>query len=85
MRAMRSGSKNAGLFLEPADVFHDVIDLLGFHCIDLRHVAELPMMSLDAIGRRSLKRRVAVMIRLIDFVDERWTLSGSDSADPMAG
>lgn len=82
---MKSGSKNAGLFLEPADIFHDLIDLLRFHRIDLRHVAELPMMSFDSIGRRSLKRRVAVMIRLIDFVDERWTLSGSDSADPMAG
>lgn len=82
---MRLGSKNAGLFLEPTDVFHDLIHILRFHRIDLRHVAKLPMMSFDSIGCRSLKRYVAVMIRLIDFVKKRWALSGSDSTDPVAG
>jgi hypothetical protein len=43
------------------------------------------MMSLDSIGRRSLKRRVTVMIRLVDLVNQWGALSGSDSTDPVAG
>ena len=81
---MRVGSKNPGLFLKPTDILHDVVHIVRFDRIDLRHVAELPMMSLHSIGRRSLKRRVTVMIRLIDLVKKRWTLGGSNSAKPMA-
>lgn len=81
---MRLGSKNSGLFLKPADVLHDVIHIIRFDRIDLRHIAELPMMCLHSVGRRSLKCRVAVMIRLIDLVKKRWALGRSDSADPVA-
>ena len=72
------------LFLEPADVLYNLVHLLWFDRVDLGHVAELPMMCLHACGHRSLKGRIAMVVRLIDFVDERWSLGGSDSADPMA-
>lgn len=81
---MKLGSKNVGLFLKPADVLHDVVHIIRFDRINLRHIAELPMMCLHSVGRRTLKGRIAVMIRLIDLVKERWAFGRSDSADPVA-
>jgi len=81
---MKSVLENSGLFLKPSDVLHDVVHITRLDSIDLRHVAKLPMMSLYSVGRSSLKRFIAVMIRLIDLVKKRRALSSSDSADPMA-
>lgn len=75
--------KNPGLFLEPADVFHDLIDVVGRHPLDLRHVAELPMVRSDAVGRGVLEGRIAMMIGFIDLVDKRGALAGPHSAGAM--
>ena len=84
MFAIKSVLENSGLFLKPSDVLHDVVHITRFDSIDLRHVAKLPMMSLYSVGRRSLKRFIAMMIRFIDLVKKGRALSSSDSADPMA-
>ena len=60
---------NACLALKPAHIFYDLIDIPGGHAFDLRHIAELPMVRLDAVGRSSLEGRIPVMVRLIYFVD----------------
>ena len=60
---------NACLALKPAHILHDLIDIPGSHVFDLRHIAELPMVRLDAVGRSPLEGRIPVMIRLIYFVD----------------
>ena len=59
---------NARLPLEPAHILHNLIDIPWSHAFDLRHIAELPMMCLDAVGRSPLEGRIAVMIRLVDLV-----------------
>ena len=76
--------KDSGLLLEPADVFYDLLDVIRFHGVDLRHVAELPMVRLDAVGRSSLEGRVAMVIGLIDFVHKRRTLLGADAPGSVA-
>lgn len=75
--------KNPGLFLEPADVFHDLIDVVGRHPFDLRHVAELPVVRSDAVGRGILEGRITVMIGLVNLMDERGALTGSHRAGTM--
>lgn len=77
--------EDSGLFLEPADVFHDLLDVIRLHGIDLRHVAELPMVRFDAVGRRAQEGRIAMVIGLIDFVYERRTLLGSDASSSVTG
>jgi len=76
-------SKNAGPLLEPANVPHNLINILGGHTLDLRHIAELPMVRTNAVGSRHLKRRIAVMVRLVDFVDQRRAVIGSGSSLAM--
>ncbi|OQW37757.1 MAG: hypothetical protein A4E20_17620 [Nitrospira sp. SG-bin2] len=58
------GLKNAGLFLEPADILHDLLDVIRLHGVDLRHVAELPMVRFDAVGRRAQEGGIAMVIGL---------------------
>jgi hypothetical protein len=41
------------------------------------------MMGFHPVGSGSLKRRIAMVIRLIDLVNQRWTLRGSDSTDTV--
>lgn len=77
--------KDSGLLLEPADVLHDLIDVIRFHGVDLRHVAELPMVRFDAVGGGPLEGGIAMVIGLIDFVYERRTLLGSDASRAMTG
>ena len=60
--------KNTGLFLQPPDILHDLIDILGSDAFDVRHVAKFPMVRLDAVGRRPLEGRIPVMIRLVDLM-----------------
>ena len=79
------GLENTGLFLQPAHVLYDLIDVVRLDGVDLRHVAELPMMRLDPIGRSPLKGRIAMMIGFIDFVHKRRALSGSNTSGPMTG
>src|SRR5262249_39671256 len=67
------------LLLEPANVPHNLINVLGGHTLDLRHIAELPMVCTNAVRSRHLKRRIAVMVRLVDFVDQRRAVIGSGS------
>ena len=60
--------ENAGLFLEPAHILHDLIDILRRNAFDLRHVAELPMVGPDAVGRRQLEGLIPVMVWLVDLM-----------------
>ncbi len=59
---------NARLALEPAHILHDLIDIPGGHAFDLRHIAEFPMVRLDAVGRSPLEGRIPVMVRLVDLM-----------------
>ena len=79
------GLENSGLLLEPADVFHDLLDVIRFHGVDLRHIAELPMVRFDAVGGGAQESDIAVVIRLIDFVHERRTLLSSDASCAVTG
>ena len=79
------GLKNPGLFLEPADVLDDVLDVIRLDGVDLRHVAELPMVRLDAVGGSAQESGIAMVIGLIDFVHERRTLFGSNPSGAVTG
>ena len=60
--------------MKPAHVLDDVLDVCRGNRLDLRHVAEFPMMSFDAEFRGPEKGRIAMVIRFINLVDERRTL-----------
>lgn len=77
--------ENSGLFLEPANVLHDLLDVIRFHGVDLRHVPELPVVRFDAVGGGAQKGGIAMVIGLIDFVHERRTLLGSDASGAVTG
>jgi hypothetical protein len=77
--------EDPGLFLEPADILHDLLDVLRFHGIDLRHVPELPMVRLDAVGGGAQEGNIAMVIGLINFVHERRTLFGSNPSGAVTG
>ncbi len=81
----REGLLDAGLALEPPDIFHDLIDILRSHAFDLRHVAEFPMVRLDSVGRSPLERGIAMMVRLIDLMHQRRSVVGSRRLVSMAG
>ena len=59
---------NARLALKPSDILHDLIDIFGGDPFDLRHVAEFPMVRLDAGCRSPLKGGIPVMVRLINLM-----------------
>ena len=59
---------NTRLALQPTHIPHDLIDILRSDGVDLRHVAELPMVRPDAIGRRQLECLIPVMVRLVDLM-----------------
>ena len=59
---------DACLALQPPDILHDLIDILRSDGVDLRHVAELPMVRPDAVGRRQLECLIPVMVRLVDLM-----------------
>ena len=66
---MRWDLKNTGLPLLPADISNNLVDVGCSHRVNLRHIAELPVMGFDADGRRTLERRITVVIGLIDLMD----------------
>ena len=80
-----SNLKDAGLTLKPANIPDDLLDVGRSDPVDLRHIAELPMVGFDAEGGGALKRRVPVMIGLIDLVNERRTLLCARCLRTMAG
>ena len=59
---------NACLALQPAHILHDLIDIPRSDTFDLRHVAELPMVRPDAVGRSILECLIPVMVRLVDLM-----------------
>jgi hypothetical protein len=59
---------NARLALQPPDILHDLIDILRGDAVDLRHVAEFPMVRLDAVGCRQLEGLIPMMVRLVDLM-----------------
>jgi hypothetical protein len=61
--------KDTGLLLLPTDISNNLVDVGCSHRVNLRHITELPMMGFDADGRRTLERRITVVIGLIDLMD----------------
>jgi hypothetical protein len=59
---------DACLALQPPDILHDLVDVVRFHGVDLRHVAEFPMVRPDAVGRSILEGLIPMMVRLVDFM-----------------
>ena len=80
-----SNLEDAGLTLQPADIAGDLLDVGRSDSVDLRHIAELPMVGFDAGGGGTLKRRVPVMVGLINFMNERRTLLCPSALWTMAG
>ena len=76
---------NACLALQPPHILHDLIDIPRSDAFDLRHVAELPMVRPDAVGRRQLEGLIPVMVWLIDLIYERRSVVGSYRLFPMTG
>ena len=60
--------------MKPAHVLDDLLDVCRGDRLDLRHVAEFPMMSFDAEFRGPEKGGIAMVIRFINLMDERRTL-----------
>ena len=59
---------NAGLALLPPDILHDLIDICRSDGVDLRHVAEFPVVRLDAVGGRPFEGFIPVMVRFVDLM-----------------
>jgi hypothetical protein len=59
---------DACLALKPPHILHDLIDTLWSNGVDLRHVAEFPVVRFDAVGRSPLEGLIPVMVRLVDFM-----------------
>ena len=76
---------DAGLPLKPANVAGDLLDVRRRDPLDLRHVTELPVMGFDAEFRSAQKGGVAVMIGLINLVDQRRALLGAGGLCTVAG
>jgi len=76
---------NARLALQPPHIFHDLIDIPRSDAFDLRHVAELPMVCPNAVGRSQLEGLIPVMVRLVDLIYERRSVVGSHRLFPMTG
>ena len=74
VREQRADLLDACLTLKPAHIFHNLIDIAGCHAFDLGHIAELPMVRLDAVGGGPLESLISVMVRLVDLMHERGSL-----------
>jgi len=76
---------NPGLALKPSHISNDVIDIRSRHPLDLRHVAELPMVRADAMFSRPLEGDIGVMIRFVNLMHQRRTLLRPHSSYAMTG
>ncbi len=76
---------NSGLALQPSHVPNDVVNVTGFQPFDLRHVAELPMVSANADLHCPLKSDIGVMIGFVNLMYERRTLLRPHSSNTMTG
>ena len=59
---------NAGLALLPPHILHDLINICRSDGVNLRHVAEFPVVRLDAVGGRPFEGLIPVMVWLIDLM-----------------
>jgi hypothetical protein len=59
---------DACLALQPPHILYDLIDIRWGDGIDLRHVAEFPMVRLDAVGCSPFEGFIPVMVRLVDLM-----------------
>ena len=82
---MRRDLENTGLPLLPTDISNNLVDVRSAHRVYLRHIAELPMMGFDSDSRSALKRRIAVVIGLIDLMDQGRALLCASTPGAMAG
>lgn len=81
----REPLENTGLLLQPAHVLDNLIDVIGCDRVDFGHVSEFPVVGLHSVGSRSLERGIPMMVRFINFMDQRGPLTCTDSTDPMTG
>jgi hypothetical protein len=56
---------NTRLALLPPHILHNLIDICRSDGVDLRHVAEFPMVRLDAVGGRPFEGFIPVMVRFV--------------------
>ena len=59
---------NADLALLPPHILHDLINICRSDGVDLRHVAEFPVVRLDAVGGCPFEGLIPVMVWLIDLM-----------------
>jgi hypothetical protein len=59
---------NADLALLPPHILHDLINICWSDGVNLRHVAEFPVVRLDAVGGRPFEGLIPVMVWLIDLM-----------------
>ena len=71
--------------MKPANVADDLLDVRRRDPLDLRHVTELPVMGFDAEFSSAKKGGVAVMIGLINLVDQRRALLRAGGLWAVAG
>jgi hypothetical protein len=76
--------RNSSLALEPPDVANNLRHVIGGHSFDLRHVPELPMVGVDALGRSPLKREIRMVTGLINLMHQRRALGRSRALRTMA-
>lgn len=82
---LRKPLEDAGLFLQPAHILDDLIDVFGCRRVDFRHVAEFPMVRLHPVRSSPLERGITMMIGFVNFMHERGPLAGADTTRAMTG
>ena len=70
--------------LEPPHVNGNLGDIVRGDTLDLRHIAEFPVVGADAPARCKLERGISVMTRFVNLVHERRTLRRADRPLAMA-
>ena len=70
-------SIDSGLALQPPNVADDLTHIVWSDGFNFWHISEFPMMGTDPLGRSTLKGKICMMMRLIDFMNQGWPISGS--------
>ena len=79
------GSENTSLTLQPPDILNDLIDIIGRHAVDLRHIAKVPMVRPNSIERGALERDIGMVVWFVDLMHQRRPLRSPDRSRAMTG
>ena len=61
--------------LQRPNIGNDLFNIVTLDAVDRRHVSERPVMRAHAARGREMKRGVAMMVRLVNDMDEWWRLA----------